>query len=95
MTEKKSTGFVVTVYSKLGSIDVYGNIETQWVEGRPVNSNFTTFYRSYTDENGVYHLDGSFPDIDQATEDLREKTIAVCSNLLEVRDLMIAIMGHD
>ena len=35
------------------------------------------------------------PDIDLATEDLREKTIAVCSNLLEVRDLMIAIMGHD
>ena len=35
------------------------------------------------------------PDIDQATEDLREKTIAVCANLLEVRDLMIAIMGHD
>ena len=35
------------------------------------------------------------PDIDRATEDLREKTIAVCTSLLEVRDLMIAIMGHD
>ncbi len=35
------------------------------------------------------------PDIDLATQDLREKTIAVCSNLLEVRDLLIAIMGHD
>lgn len=35
------------------------------------------------------------PDIDLATQEMREKTIAVCSSLLEVRDLMIAIMGHD
>ena len=66
MTEKKSTGFVVTVHSIIGVIDVHGNVETEWVEERPVNSSLTTFYRSYTDENGVYHTDGSFTDIDQA-----------------------------
>ena len=59
---------MVTVHSIIGTIDVYGNVETRWVEGRPVNSSLTTLYRSYTDENGVYRLDGAFTDIDQTME---------------------------
>ena len=68
MTKKKSSGYVVTVHSKIGHIDVYGDVETKFVEGRPINSSRATFYRSYTDENGVYHIDGAFTDTDHAIE---------------------------
>lgn len=68
MKKDNDKGFVVLSHSVVGEIDESNDILVKWVDGSPVNVSDTVFHRSYTDEKGVYHLDGVFEDIDQVQE---------------------------
>lgn len=63
-------GFVVSAYSIVGDINEFGDIRPKWVDGGLANASNTVFHRSYTDEKGVYHLDGMFDTIEQVKEHL-------------------------
>ena len=70
MKKDDGKGFVVLSHSVVGEIGESGDILVKWVDGSPVNVSDMVFHRSYTDEKGVYRLDGVFEDIYQVQEHL-------------------------